>query len=296
MPELVPSYLAKLTRAEKHLVELADAIKLYGGSDSASRPYTVRKRIEGKDKREVYRLHFTRSPANTDIPLIAADAIYNLRSSMEHLIAAIAPAKDRDSLTFPVFWRGVWEPCVEGENQRRRKARHQWKAIERALRPEAIAVLKRLQPPDDAGKDEQAHDLRILNRFSNTDRHAKLPVVAAGLTRFALHWTPKEGNPKLGFGEANPGGMVEDGAELKDTPEGAVKVEIVGTPLVAIRIRGKEIASKRPSVNAELPGSLGAILDFIRREAMTPLLPFVRPVDGKPKEAKRAHQGTSKVP
>ena len=175
MADIIPSYLAKLTLGPKSTSSISrDAIDLYGGAGTPSHPYTLRKRVEGHDKREVHRLHFTRSPANTEIPLIAADAIYNMRSSLEHLIAALAPAKDRDRLTFPVYWRGVWEPVAEGDDQRRRKARHVWRAIDKALAPEAVAVLKRLQPPDDAGPREEDHDLRILNRLSNTDRHAEL--------------------------------------------------------------------------------------------------------------------------
>src|SRR5665647_3685417 len=152
MAELVPSFLAKLSRAEKHLADLQAAIDTWAGPPH---PYAVSKRVEGHRKREVYRLEFSRSPANTDIPLIAADAIYNMRSSLEHLIVALAPAKGRDRLTFPIYWRGVWEPSVEGEDKRRRKARHVWRLIEDALPIEAVTRLKQLQPPDDAGDREQ---------------------------------------------------------------------------------------------------------------------------------------------
>jgi hypothetical protein len=40
MPEIVPSFLAKLARAEKHLLELEDALVRYGGAGTDSRPYT----------------------------------------------------------------------------------------------------------------------------------------------------------------------------------------------------------------------------------------------------------------
>jgi hypothetical protein len=51
MTELVPSFLAKLNRAEKHLADLDQAISEYGSLAEGSRPYTLRKRIEGHDKR-----------------------------------------------------------------------------------------------------------------------------------------------------------------------------------------------------------------------------------------------------
>lgn len=276
MADIIPSYLAKLTRAEKHLIDLKDAIDKYGGTNAASRPYTLRKRIEGHNQREVHRLHFTRSPANTEIPLIAADAIYNMRSSLEHLIAALAPAKDRDRLTFPVFWRGVWEPLVHGEDVRRRKARHVWRAIAKALPAEAVAVLKMLQPPDDAGSTEEDHDLRILNRLSNTDRHSKLPVAAGGVLTLNTIWRLKDGSEKIGLAAADSGHVVEDGAEIKDVPQGAVYVECQGTPVVVIRLRDKDVASQRKSVNVMLPGGLEAIRGFIAGEVVPRLLPYIR--------------------
>ncbi len=273
MTELVPSFLSKLERAEKHLADLDDAVAAYGGSDG-SRPYTVRDGIEGE--RKVHRLHFTRSPANTDIPLIAADAIYNMRSSLEHLIAALAPASGRDKLTFPIFWRGVWEPDIEGEDMRRRKARHVWRAIAKALPAEAVAALKMLQPPDDAGPTEEDHDLRVLNRLSNTDRHSKLPVAAAGAHTLYILWRLPDGGEKIGLSAANPGHIVEDGAELTDVPNGAVYVDSRGAPAVLIRLREKDVASNRKSVNILLPGGLGAIHGFINREIIPRLTPYVR--------------------
>jgi hypothetical protein len=270
MTAIVPSFLAKLARAEKHLADLKTEIDRYAGS----KPYTVRKGVEGE--REVHRLHFTRYPTNTDIPLIAADAIYNMRSSLEHLIAALAPAKDRDRLTFPVYWRGVWEPLVEGENQRRRKARHVWRLIENALPSDAVAVLKALQPPDDAGADEQDHDLRILNQLSNTDRHSKLPVAAAGTRTLNILWRLPDGSEKIGLAAADPGKVVDDGAEITDLPHGAVYVKCQGTPIVLIRLREKGRASHGRTVNVEIPGGLEAIHSFIDKQAVPRLLPYVR--------------------
>jgi hypothetical protein len=276
MSAIVPSFLAKLDRAETHLMDLNDAIGRYGTPSDLPHPYTVRKRIEGHNKREVYRLHFMRSPANTDIPLIAADAIYNIRSSLEHLIAALAAAKDRDRLTFPVYWRGVWEPCVEGEDKRRRKARHVWRAIEKALPADAVAVLQRLQPPDDAGPDEKDHDLRILNHLSNTDRHAKLPVAASGVRTLQVRWKLPDGSEKAGLSEADPDSFVEDGAEIKDVPDGAVNMEEHGTPVVVIRLREKDVASHGRTVNIEIPGSLEVMVPWLRREVVDRLMPYVR--------------------
>jgi hypothetical protein len=74
-------------------------------------------------KKTVYRLHFTRSVANTEVPLIAADAIYNRRSSLDHLMGALVPKKKRDSVIFPIFFRGVWRAEKVAENAQRTKER-----------------------------------------------------------------------------------------------------------------------------------------------------------------------------
>lgn len=155
MPQLVPSYLAKLSRTEKHLVDLEAAIKAFGGSTAETRPYTVRKRVEGK--REVHRLHFTRSADNTEVPLIFADAIYNLRSSLDHLAGALVPSKDRRSVMFPILWRGVENPFVEREDEQRRKDRERWQSIAKRVQPGALTYLKRLQPPDERPSEETPH-------------------------------------------------------------------------------------------------------------------------------------------
>jgi hypothetical protein len=199
-----------------------------------------------------------------------------MRSSLEHLIAVLVPAKDRDRLTFPIYFRGVWEPLAEGEDRRRRKARHVWRVIEGALKPEAVAVLKRLQPPDDAGPDEKDHDLRILNQLSNTDRHSKLPVAAAGIRAMQIRWKLPDGSEKWGLSTADPGSYVEDGAEIKDVPNGAVNVEEQGTPVVVIRLREKEMASHGKTVNVEIPGGLKAVLTHIRGEVVPRLMPYER--------------------
>src|ERR1700733_10054402 len=83
-------------------------------------------------------------------------------------MAAMVPSKDRDSCTFPIFWRGVWDPRVPGENAQRQKDRHRWLSIAHALPAEAVAYLKRLQPPDDALTAQEADLLRLLNQLGMT--------------------------------------------------------------------------------------------------------------------------------
>src|SRR5215212_2557483 len=126
---IVPSYIAKVARAKKHLIDLQAAIDLFAGDH----PYTARERIEGKKQRKVWRLTFTGDPANTDIPVIAADAIYNLRSSLDHLMSSLVPSNQRSSAMFPVYFEGVWEPSPPGENKQRCKERACWASDTKSL-------------------------------------------------------------------------------------------------------------------------------------------------------------------
>jgi hypothetical protein len=56
MTAIVPSYVAKANRAAKHLIDLEAEI----GRHAARKPYTVQTTVQGKKKRKVRRLVFTR--------------------------------------------------------------------------------------------------------------------------------------------------------------------------------------------------------------------------------------------
>jgi hypothetical protein len=273
--ELLPSFLGKLDRAEKHLRELEWVLADYAGTDKASRPYTVRKRVEGK--KQVYRLHFTRSVANTTAAYIAADAIYNLRSSLDHLMSAMVSGK-RTSVTFLVFWKGVWQPFVAGENAQRRKDRERWLSTASVLPDKAVAFLKKLQPPDETLKDQAPHGLRILNQLSNTDRHTKLPLVGHGVDNLFVRWKRADGTMVDSFGKATEGNFVEDQAKIHGVPPGAVYVEAIGTPVVVIRTGMTDDHGK---VNLPVIDFISNTLEFLREKVMPGFIPYVRNPGGK---------------
>lgn len=244
MTAVMPSYIAKIGRAKKHLIELEGAIERFADSE----PYAVRQWVEGEENTKVWRLVFTRNPADTDIPIVAADVIYNLRSSLDHLMSALVAKKDRSRVMFPVFFQGVWEAPQPGEDAQRLKLRERWASDTATMRPEAVAFLKKAQPPDDGGQDvEEANLLRVLNRWSNRDRHEKLPVIAPGLSVMLARITKADGTQQLGLAasegwqpspDAQP--FFKDNARLTEIPEDAVQVEIKGAPAIAIGVGGTE--------------------------------------------------------
>jgi hypothetical protein len=83
-----------------------------------------------------------------------------------------------------------------------------------------------------------------------------------------------DGSEKIGLSAADPGHLVEDDAEIKDVPPGAVYMECQGTPAVVIRLRDKDVASQRKSVNILLPGALEASPGLYRWGRGAPAAPL----------------------
>ncbi len=259
------SYIAKFARAKKHISDLERAISDFNGTH----PYTVRKRVEGKKQRQRFRLEFTSSPADTPIPVIAADAINNLRFSLDHLMCALVPPKERSGIMFPIFFEGVWEAIVPGENQQRVKERARWATAVKSLSDDAVAVLKRAQPPDGTGKEALA-PLRSLNGWSNEDRHRRLPIISKGLQ------APIETTITRGDGTIVHADIVgRDGSALKDhtdlqIPHDTMDVKIDGAALVAIDLGIEDRF-------VVLPDALVKVANTIESEIFRDLAAFVRP-------------------
>jgi hypothetical protein len=263
---IVPSYIAKVARAKKHLVDLKTAIDGY----AAQHPYTVRERMEGKKNPRLVRyLDFTAHPADTDIPIIAADAIYNLRSALDHLMSTLVAKKDRSSAIFPVYFEGVWDGPLPGEDTQRLKLRQRWASDTKTIRSEAVTVLKRLQPPDEGWLETNNGLLRLINRLSNRDRHEKLPVVAPGLIEFAVRYKTPEGQLKAMQANMSAESVLQDKAVVAGIPDDAVDVEVEGVPLVAI-----DIAHEVRYI--ALPLKLDRAALFIAEVVIPELMPYVQ--------------------
>jgi hypothetical protein len=256
-----PSYDLKADRAEKHLVDLEEAIAAYAASD----PYEIAVRSEGKKKPNVHRLHFTRQP-DDEVALIAGDFIQNIRSALDHLACCLVPSDERTSVMFPIFFQGVWEPAIKGENQQRLKDRMRWQTVTCHMPDEAVALLKRFQPPDLGKEVENTHALAVLNGLANKDRHSKLLVIAS-----ALH--KPSGLCRTPDGALYVVRELGDDEGLRDNtplvlPTGAVDVKVMGTPVVMIRTRYKDRGFRIPGSFREL------LLNGTRRT-----IDFLRPYD-----------------
>ena len=261
MADLIPSYLLKIDRAVEHLKEFKAIVTPY----IDSHPYTVTHGREGRS--EVHRLHFT-SQIEPRARMIAADFVYNVRSGLDHFAAALNPPKMRTHISFPILWEGVWEPGVPSDNEERTKARERWNTSTREMQPGAVAILKGFQAAegglDDAGL---IHHLVALNRLSNRDRHSQIPLMPVGLSGSVALWQLPDGQKQGGREKFGDWGMIEDDAEV-GVPDGAMNVEINGTPKIAIRITA-------PNGNVEVPAYFDNLFDYVRNYVFTPLFPFL---------------------
>lgn len=264
MTELVPSYLTKINRAKKHLDDLRAAV----GEYQDAHPYEAFQCAEHKKK--VWRMRITSNPANSQIPIIAADLVYNLRSGLDHLAAALVPASFASHVAFPIFWPGVWEPPVPGENKERLDAHGRWNTYTRKMRPEAVAILRDLQPDQDT--KYRIHHLVTINRLSNTDRHTKFPVLVSGLKdiRVRIDGGRVGSVPVANVPPEYNAGFLLDGAEIgfPSLPRLPAQVQLTGTPVVVIRIAQKQ-------GNLPIPATFENAVHYIETEVVRPLLPYV---------------------
>lgn len=271
-----PSYVAKLWRAKKHLIDLEAAIRDF--NDTA--PYAI---VTHRDSagRLTYRLRFTHNLHGTEVPLIAADLIMNLRSSLDHLMNALVQKQQRGKATFPVYFSGVWEPPVRGENAERLKSRERWASDTKTVRKEAVDVLKGFQPSEDAPDTFEPSTLRALNALANRDRHQRLPVVVGGLRDVEYWVTNRDGSishAELVFEEKS---LFAANASLpipvekrRGAPPVPLKVRIRGVPEVLIELRGSRPGL--PALAVDIPRALAETMTWVETTVFPLLLPYVQ--------------------
>jgi hypothetical protein len=94
----------KIERAKKHADDLETEIERFGDSE----PYEIETQGDVKNGPGCYRIKGTPKPLPDDLPLIAGDAVHNLRSALDHF-ACGAVAKVTGNTAFPI-WRATPTP------------------------------------------------------------------------------------------------------------------------------------------------------------------------------------------
>lgn len=174
---------------------------------------------------------------------------------------------------FPIFFRGVADPPVDGENNQRIKLRERWISDTAHLAPQAVEFLKRLQPPDESTHAESPHALRLLNQLSDKDRHTRLPVVADGVEGLIINWRMTDGHIQQALARPDADHLIEAGAELSNVPEGAEYDECYGPVHIVIKT---PLSNEHGATNLPVIDFVSDTLDFIRNTVVPGLVPYVR--------------------
>ena len=185
---------------------------------------------------------------------------------------------------FPIVKEKIWEiPPVQGENRERADLRHKWDVSTRKMKPEAIAIIKRLQPISDPAHEHEFHVLDLLNRVSNKDRHRALHVHHTGLagpitTTLLLNFGV--GGPidytvteELSAPDGLPGTAALKNGAVIDPPATIDPKAIVDMKVHGIITQAIAMGQNRGQV--VIPDSLRLVLDWIRVKAVAPLSPYL---------------------
>lgn len=273
MGDLVPSYLRKISRAETHLQDLKAIIADY----IEGRPHVLTK--DAGDPSGPYRIRMT-SGVPPEVSLISGDFIYNVRSALDHLAAALNPPNRKRSVYFPIFWKGVWEPHLESEDHAKANDRNKWISSTRKMAPEAIEILKRLQPDydDKVGRSSErvVHYLDGINMLSNYDKHFEFPTVVTGIGQIRITYVL--GDVPMEIIDGRDWGMFKEGTPIPQIPTDATDVELDAKARVVIQVT-------HPEGEVNIPDFFEHALKMMRDRVAFPLSPFIhvgnREVDGK---------------
>ena len=158
MPGMDNPY-AKLIWAQRHLKLLHAEI-----TNFAANPYSIAREDDLENERHILRLELLDVP--DAICLIAGDAVYNMRASLDQLVWSLARLKGIPKRTaFPI---------VDGPVLTKDK----WKSLTRSLAgvpKEAVCEIEFLQPYH-RGASYKTHPLWRLDEMCNLDKHRRIPA------------------------------------------------------------------------------------------------------------------------
>jgi hypothetical protein len=160
----VDAMLAKVKRAEAHIAELDEAIKRL--MSSPQKPY----RIEGQHDRSGKRFEFWGYSKDVppDLSLMAGDAVHNLRSSLDHMMWALAEKN------------GVPHRSVQFVGRTKASDFRKDRQALRCIGSAALQILEKLQPYH--ATSPLHSPLYVLTELSNRDKHRLLIAVGARST------------------------------------------------------------------------------------------------------------------
>lgn len=265
-------YALKFGRAMKHLKELEALLRRYEGRQAHT---AFRDRDADPNPRVwVVRAYLKKEPRE-NLSLVVGDVVHNLRASLDHLVSALVPRDRKRKGKMPVVREDIWAIDPETGEQFERFAddRTSFESATKGMDPMAIEWIRDMQPYKLAKANRAQHTLAVLNTLDNADKHYELTTIAHGIK------DPVTTLRGPGFNLTHHGeGIAEDGGivgtiritprELKTyipdqslvdhiidymtQPDPKVKVEVTGTPQVAIKVAGLKGYPPLPTAIDEL--------------------------------------------
>lgn len=158
------SFIEKLDRANEHLKKLRAELSRW----VKSRPYGITDELDTKSGDNVLYARMLR-PAPPIIATVVGDCLYNLRSSLDHLVYCLAARNQNRPLTDAEVTTCAFPIC-----QRPQEFYKRGRGRIRLLATEPQTVIERLQPCRTG--NPTAHPLWILEKLNNIDKHRRLLV------------------------------------------------------------------------------------------------------------------------
>lgn len=176
----------KLERAREHLITLQTTIEKFLETD----PYDqIGQQHERPGNTILVVLHLKKkTELPVLLPLIVGDAIYNMRSALDHLAYSLCVANMGDAIKegrsmFPIH-AAVGSYMDAGVQACRQ------------MSDEVKAIIERLQPYH-AGNKASDHPLGLLNQLSNIDKHRHLVFTGAATVKQEITLLPNSEDCEL---------------------------------------------------------------------------------------------------
>jgi hypothetical protein len=180
----------KIKRAKKHVVDLK--VELTAFKNAA--PYAVGIENDPQTGELVYNVTKA-TPVPVCIPILAGDAIQNLRCALDHLAYQLVCAPNGGIAPNP---KHTYFPILKGKRDKAACAGQMPGATDAVL--QAILAME----PYEGGK---GHEFWILERLNNTDKHRLLLTVGCAYRQqtLSVFWSPGLQNMTLMDVEGNIG-------------------------------------------------------------------------------------------
>ena len=189
-----------------------------------------------------YHLRITEQP-DPLLGIISGDFLFDARSALDHMAAALVPPRRRSHSGFPIETEPIWTKVNRRYVVRDPNGRRRFKTKTTGMALGAVAVIKAVQPNNDPAL-APVGGLALLSRLNNADKHRQFITYSAGLGDVEVRVTIRGQSMKIPLSQPVQGPpFISDGAEIahfwldrQGLLESEINVRVVGTPVIAIRV------------------------------------------------------------